>query len=336
MYGVPARNRRCRCPCLLLTGDIVDRRRIDRLIVNVNFNRVLHRNTDTNLGHPVLHLLFHGLVEISGAARKTHSFGNDVIGVTRVDLCDAQNRRRLRVKRARYNGLKRADQLFGGHDTVVAIMRHRCVASAPVDGNIKCVKPCHLRARPHGKRTRLQAWPVVQGVNLINLMIVEQPVFDHATRTGFAFLSRLETERDGAGKALCLRQILRRREEHRCVPVMATGVHDALVDGPVGLLVFLGDRQRIHVRAQPNNGAISVLEHADNAGATIPAMHRYPHLLQPFGNEFGCPVLLIGQFRVLVQIMVPVCPGRVLSCEKVRGRHLVAFSQRGRGHYCPP
>ena len=66
---------------------------------------------------------------------------------------------------------------------------------------------------------------VVKPVDAVARKAVEEPVGDHRRRAGARLLGRLEDEMHGAGEVTRAREIARRAEQHRRVPVMATGVH---------------------------------------------------------------------------------------------------------------
>ena len=79
-------------------------------------------------------------------------------------------------------------------------------------------------------------------------------------------------------------QQLCRTEQHRCVHIVATGVHTAVLraKGQVGLL---GDAQRIHIRTQQN--AVPGIRTGDfRSDASCELLRLVPHFTQPTGNVF--------------------------------------------------
>ena len=77
---------------------------------------------------------------------------------------------------------------------------------------------------------RMANWPpgcpdIVHAVDLLDTPAVHQPVIDHRLAAGAALLGRLEDDDGGAVEVARLGQVLGGAEQHRCVAVMAAGVH---------------------------------------------------------------------------------------------------------------
>src|SRR5205085_7359547 len=86
----------------------------------------------------------------------------------------------------------------------------------------------------------------------------------------------------------------------------AAGMHLAVVARAVREAVFLLDRQRIHVGAQPDRaGRVAEPEAPDDAGASDPAMHLDTEGLQRIRDELGGPPLLEAELRVRVDAVAP-------------------------------
>jgi hypothetical protein len=90
---------------------------------------------------------------------------------------------------------------------------------------------------------------VVQTEDRIDGEPVEQPVRDHRLGAESVFFGGLEDQVDGAGEAALSRQDMGGAQQHGHVAVVAAGVHDAVVLGPVGPRAALGQREAVHVGA---------------------------------------------------------------------------------------
>ena len=94
--------------------------------------------------------------------------------------------------------------------------------------------------------------PVVHSEHRVAGSLVEQAVVDHALCPGTPLLGGLEDEVHGAVEIAMLGQVLRGREQHRRVSVMAARVHAPVVARAVRELVVFLHRQRVDVGAQPD------------------------------------------------------------------------------------
>ena len=116
----------------------------------------------------------------------------------------------------------------------------------------------------------------MHAVDLVDGEAVHQPVLDHRGCSRAALLRGLKDHDRVAREIARLRQITGGAEQHRGMPVMAAGVHQALCLGGVSEVGRLLDRQRIHVGAKPDHPDIGLarglaaLDDADDAGAASP------------------------------------------------------------------
>ena len=150
-----------------------------------------------------------------------------------------------------------------------------------------------------------EARPVVQRVHLGGGKALEQAVRDHRLGAGVALLARLEDAVDRAVEALGLVQVLRRREEHRRVPVVAAAVHAALVARLVRELVLLLHRQRVHVGAQADRASVVVArtrDHRDHAGLADAGVMLDAERGELLVHHARGPVLLEAELGMGVQI----------------------------------
>lgn len=84
------------------------------------------------------------------------------------------------------------------------------------------------------------------------------------------FLGRLKDQHDLARKAPRLGQVLGSPpQQHRCMAVMAAGMHAPFDGGGIVQPGFLGHRQGIHIGAQSDGATVtSAIDHRHNAGDT--------------------------------------------------------------------
>ena len=134
---------------------------------------------------------------------------------------------------------------------------------------------------------------------------LEQAFFHHDPAAALVLLGRLEYEVDRALEVARLGEIAGRAQQHGRMPVVAARVHHVGVDGTVRERVDLGDGERIHVGAQPDRGAVTVHEAADDAGPGQAAVDLDPELAKLGGDEVGGARLLEGDLGMRVQIPPP-------------------------------
>lgn len=101
----------------------------------------------------------------------------------------------------------------------------------------------------------------------VDIVAVKNAFFDHDTAAAAVFLGRLEDQQDPAFEAAGLGEVFCGTKKHRCVAVVAAGVHRAgCLAGVVGSGGFV-DRQSVHVGAKPDGGAVPLpLDHCHDAG----------------------------------------------------------------------
>jgi hypothetical protein len=138
-----------------------------------------------------------------------------------------------------------------------------------------------------------------------------QPVGDHGRRPAAGLLGGLPDDDErarpcAAGRGRCVRG----SREPGDVQIVAAGMHHAVDGGGVLETGGLLDRQRVHVSAQPHGRAVTMDEDPDHSGATDAFRHGVAGRTQPRG-EFRCgAVLLEGELRVAVEVLVEVLQGR--------------------------
>lgn len=161
---------------------------------------------------------------------------------------------------------------------------------------------------------------------------VGQPVGDHPTGSVCGLFGGLKQRDQRSAPMLLPRsQQLSRAQQAGDVHVVAAGVchrHRGLVARPsrhrgtgVGQPGVLTDGECVHIRAEQHRRAIPVSQHPDDSGTAHPGGHLEAELLQSFSND-GCrAVLLMGKFRVLVQLSVEILlpdPGLFGGCQNGR------------------
>ena len=152
----------------------------------------------------------------------------------------------------------------------------------------------------------------MHAIDLLDAEAVHQPVLDHRRGAGAALFRGLEDHDRIAGEIPRLRQIARRAEQHRGMPVMAAGVHLARGPGGVGKTGVFLDRQRVHVGAKTDHlqaaiaGRLAALDDADHAGAAESGddfvAAEFP---QPLRHERRRAMHVVHQFRMLMDIPAP-------------------------------
>ena len=168
-------------------------------------------------------LLLHG----ANGSRHHRVLRNDVIGIAGLNPGDAQHRGVARGDVAGHDRLQRGAQMAGDQNGIDTLLRMRTVRAFAGDRMSKNAPPA-ARAPgpvmnfPTGRPGRLcMPYTALHG-NRSN-----KPVLQHGQRAADALFGRLKNEIDGAVEVACLRQVFRRAQQHRRVPVMAAGVHAA-------------------------------------------------------------------------------------------------------------
>ena len=152
----------------------------------------------------------------------------------------------------------------------------------------------------------------MHAVDLVDGEALHQPVLDHRGGSRAALLRGLEDHDRVAGEIPRLGEIAGRPQQHRGMPVMAAGVHQARRLGSIGKIGLLLDRQRVHVGAKPDRldialaGRLAALDDADHAGAAEAGgdlvATEFP---QPLRHECCGAMHVVQQFGVLMDIAAP-------------------------------
>ena len=154
----------------------------------------------------------------------------------------------------------------------------------------------------------------------IRLEILEHAVLQHQRSPAFlvrrrTFLGRLEHEQHRTVQILA--HATQRRgdaEQHRRVRVVAASVHHAnrlaairaVRRGGKRQRHLLGDRQRIHVRAQGQpRPRLTTLQQRDHAGVGNAGVHFEPELAQLRGDQCGGTRFAIAELGVVMDVAPP-------------------------------
>ena len=147
-----------------------------------------------------------------------------------------------RRHRARHDRLQREDHLGGDDERVDEPVRSGRVPADTGHGDLEPVLGGHQWARPGRQVAGRQAGGVVQAEHRVDGEPGEQPVVDHRAGAAAVLLGGLEHEPDRARDVVPVHEPVRGAEHHRHVPVVAAGVHRALVAGAVRpVLAALGE-----------------------------------------------------------------------------------------------
>jgi len=134
------------------------------------------------------------------------------------------------------------------------------------------------------------------------------------------FFGGLEDQVHRAVEIAVPREVLRRRQQHGGVAVVAAGVHLAGDGAGVREGVELGHRQRIHVGAQADRSsmlrgrfaAVPAVHDADHAGRSQPSVDRYAPFGELGGHQIGGAHLLEAQLGMSVDVAPQLSQGRGL------------------------
>ena len=216
---------------------------------------------------------------------------------------DGHHRHGLRIDVAGDDGLKCHHEAGRRDDRVGRLVRHRAVPADAGQRDGGVIARRHRRPFPERQLTLRQAGHVVHGEDGIAGIPVEQPVLHHAQGAATALFRRLEDEVQHAVEAAGLREAPRRRQQHRGVPVMAAGMHEARPAAAPGRARGLLDGQRIHVGAQAEAPAAGAThEAAHHAGAADAPLDLVAPGFELVGHERCGAVLLEGQLRLAVDV----------------------------------
>ncbi|KAG1445493.1 hypothetical protein G6F57_017548 [Rhizopus arrhizus] len=131
----------------------------------------------------------------------------------------------------------------------------------------------------------------------------EQPVFHHALGAAQAFFGGLEDQVERAVEFAVPGQVVRRRQQHGRVAIVAAGMHDAFVAaGVVQTRGFL-DRQGVHVGAQPQAlAAVAAAQLPDHASTAQTAFYFIAPLRQALRHQVAGAEFLEAQFGMAVDV----------------------------------
>ncbi|MPM26106.1 hypothetical protein SDC9_72607 [bioreactor metagenome] len=159
-------------------------------------------------------------------------------------------------------------------------------------------------------------------------VLLEQAVLDHLARAAAALFRGLEDQVDGAVEIAVLGEILRRRQQHRRVTVVAAGVHLACVLAGVLEGVELLHGQRVDVGAQAHGvaagAAVAALDDADHAGLAQAAMDGNAPLGELGRHQIGRAHFFKTQFGVSVDVAPHGGDGCRLGDDGINDFHLLA------------
>ncbi|MND86956.1 hypothetical protein D3C80_789390 [compost metagenome] len=149
---------------------------------------------------------------------------------------------------------------------------------------------------------------IVRAIQGIDREALEQPIGHHRLGPTPMLLGRLEHETHGTVEVTLAAQQVCGTQHHRHVPVVATGVHLAVVAGRMRPLMRLfGDVQGIHVGTQADHAwAVTDSEAGNQAGATDATVHLQAKAGEDAGDLFGGVELFKAGFRVPVKRVPPV------------------------------
>ena len=129
---------------------------------------------------------------------------------------------------------------------------------------------------------------------------LQRPCLNHGQRAGTFFFCRLKNQSHGSRQVFLFREECRRTEQHRGVPVVAAGVHDAVVDrGEFQAGVFL-DRQRVRIGTQDDAGDSSASGNVGDdsvTGDVSPILDGQP--IEKFADDGGGIRFLPAEFGIL-------------------------------------
>jgi hypothetical protein len=204
-----------------------------------------------------------------------------------------------RPKQRRHLGddaTERADQIGG------QVWAGR-VAAAAGQAHLDRVAGRGEGARAYGHHADRELRRAVQRENRAD--VLERTGVDHLHGAGVErLLRRLEDQADPAGQ-FALRRELRQRhadpEKDRRVDIVATSMGHAVDGRPVGHVLDVHQRQRVHVGAKRNH-AVALADVANQAVAALDELG-----LQPGGREQLCHVgsrleLMVGKLGVHVKV----------------------------------
>jgi hypothetical protein len=221
-----------------------------------------------------------------------------------VDRADGNDRGLERIDEAGDDLLHRNDKLRGDVNGIDRGVRCGCVSAFAFDRDFQRVARCVHRPRAKAELPRGMTRAEMQSVRALDAEALEHAVLDHRLRAALAFFGGLKQEDNGARNLGASRHHdLGRTEQNRNVSVVSAGMHHARRCGLVGDVVFLFDRQRVHIGAQHDRVTRSLAAHdADNAGFADPGMHFTAEIAQAVGDHRCRAMLVKPELRVHMQV----------------------------------
>ena len=240
-----------------------------------------------------------------------------------MELADREHGGIERIDPARHDGLQGQNDM-GAHDDGVDGRLWPCrMAADAIDVNCELIR---RRIDVAGDRRELadRYGEIVMGAeDHVARKPVEQALLDHDAAAARPFLRRLEDEVDGAVEILGLREIACGAKEHRRMPVMPASVHLAGIDGLVGEVGLLLDRQRVHVGADADRArAGAAAQGADDARMRDPARDLDAPGGELLSHDVAGAVLLEAELRMGVDIAPPFREVVAERGDAIVNRHL--------------
>src|SRR6185369_11324633 len=249
--------------------------------------------------------------------------GHDIGGLPAMDHRYRNDPRVDRLLVAADDGLERLHHLAGDGHWIDAVVRQGRMASLAADSDLEFVARSHDRPRTHREFPDRIAGPVVHAEYGFHRELLEEAVLDHLARAAAAFFRRLEDEVDRAVEVAVPGEMLGCREQHGYMPVVAAGVHLALVPAGVAEGVELLHRQRIHVGAQANRARTGAVPHdADDPRRTQAAVDRDTPFRELLGHYIGGAHFFETQFGMGMDVAPDCGDGRRLGHHRVEDVHV--------------
>ena len=203
-------------------------------------------------------------------------------------------------------------------------MGHGAVRSLAPDDDAKGIHRGHDRPGAHRELARIELRKVVHAIDGIYGEALEQSVVDHHLGAAGQLFGGLEDEADGAVELARLGQVLGGAKQHRGVPIVAAGMHLAVVARAVRHLVRLKQGKRVHVGAQADRARrVARAQRADDAGSGEAAVDLDSERFELGGHDAGGPRLLEGELGMGVDILAPRRHFVTLGGYAIADRHCV-------------
>jgi hypothetical protein len=130
--------------------------------------------------------------------------------------------------------------------------------------------------------------------------LIERPVIGHGQGAIGSLLGRLEQAADSAPWRT-RRESLRDRQPDRDMPVVSAGVHSSLLDGSIGNIVGLLDREAVHIGPNQNN-ALSGPKIGRDTRFSNARPRRQTCLAETFRDQGGRPMLRESELGMTVEV----------------------------------